>query len=161
MLSTRITFGRGHELSSFFSFPPLLSFLFLSAFSFTSSSFSRTCKESFRNRSKKLLLLLFVVVVVVEASISSLLGGGGKRAAARDSFSIDAFDSQIQSEMMKCDSCEERKEIRNVFISSLHSPFDEYIITRNNARGCHDDDCCFVLRLRESVDGEEEQKREY
>ena len=93
-----------------------------------------------------------------DASFSSLLGGGKRRRA---SFSIDAFDSQIQSEMMKCDSCEERKEIRNVFISSLHSPFDEYIITRNNARGCHDDDCCFVLRLRESVDGEEKQKREY
>lgn len=38
---------------------------------------------------------------------------------------------------------------------------EEHTITRNNARGCHDDECCVVLRLRESVDGEEEQKREY
>ena len=38
---------------------------------------------------------------------------------------------------------------------------EEHTITRNNARGCHDDECCVVPRLRETVDGEEEQKREY
>ena len=38
---------------------------------------------------------------------------------------------------------------------------ESHAITRNNARGCHHDECCVVLRLRESVDGEEEQKREY
>jgi len=116
LLSTRITFGRGHKRSSFFSVHPLLCFLFLSAFSFTSSSFSRS-DESFRNRSKKLLLLVLPLARSLDdASFSSLLGGGKRRRA---SFSIDAFDSQIQSEM-KCDSCEERKEIRNVFISSLY-----------------------------------------
>jgi hypothetical protein len=60
-------------------------------------------------------LVLLLARSLDDASFSSLLGGGKRRA----SFSIDAFDSQIQSEM-KCDSCEGRKEIRNVFISSLY-----------------------------------------